>query len=437
MNCLGMLGTRIVIMYLNIYKEELLLMKKRVLATILCLVMLCSLAACGAEKETEGEAVQVTEEMTFEEMAEAAKGTTVTFYGWGGNDDLNAWLDDYFAPRMKEKYDITLERVPMNIEDILSQLQGEITAGKENGDIDMIWINGENFKTCKENNMLYGPFAETLPNYQTYIDGEDEENLADFCYPIEGYEAPYGKAQLVMITDTAVTDEFPSNTEELMEFCKKYEGKVTYPALPDFTGSAFVRNIIYDICGYEQFMDMEADKETVKAAIEPALEYLRELNQYLWNGGTTFPADSVTVSNMFADGELVMDITYEAYAPATNIENGTYTATAQSFQFEKGTIGNTNYIAIAANSANVAGAQVAINEMLDPEVQADRFATIRTIPVVEYEKLDDAQKAAFDAVEIGEGVIPQDELLSKRLPEMPSQLVPIIEEIWAEEVVGK
>ena len=198
-----------------------------------------------------------------------------------------------------------------------------------------------------------------------------------------------------------------------------------------------MRNVIYDICGYEQFMDMEADKETVKAAIEPALEYLRELNQYLWNDGTTFPADSVTVTNMFADGELVMNITYEAYDPATNIENGTYTETTQSFQFDKGTIGNTNYIAIAGNSANVAGAQVAINEMLDPEVQANRFATIRTIPVVEYEKLDDAQKAAFDAVEIGKGVIAQDELLAKRLPEMPSQLVPIIEEIWAEEVVGK
>ena len=27
----------------------------------------------------------------------------------------------------------------------------------------------------------------------------------DFAYPIEGYEAPYGKAQLVMVADLAVT----------------------------------------------------------------------------------------------------------------------------------------------------------------------------------------------------------------------------------------
>ena len=285
--------------------------------------------------------------------------------------------------------------------------------------------------------MLYGPFAEELPNFQSYIDTDDEETNADFCFPIEGYEAPYGKAQLVMIADTAVTPDLPTNTDEFMEFCKANKGKVTYPELPDFTGSAFVRNVIYDICGYEQFMDMEADKETVKVAIEPALEYLRELNPYLWNEGKAFPKDSTALTNMYSDGEVVMDISYGAYSTATNIENGTYTESSQSFQFDKGTIGNTNYIAIAANSGNVAGAQVAINEMLDPEVQADRFAEIRTSPVVDYNKLNDTQKEAFDKVEIGKGVIPQDELLSKRLPEMPSALVPIIEEIWAEEVVGK
>ncbi len=419
-------------------------MKKRIAALLLSTVMAFSLTACGNSAKTEKadnketkQTTEAVENMSFDEMVDAAKGTTVTFYGWGGDDSLNDWLDNYYAPRLKEKYDITLERVPMDIDAILSQLSGEISTDKKDGDIDMIWINGENFKTCKENNMLYGPFADELPNFQSYIDTDDEETNADFCFPIEGYEAPYGKAQLVMIADTAVTPDLPTNTDEFMEFCKANKGKVTYPALPDFTGSAFVRNVIYDICGYEQFMDMEADKETVKAAIEPALEYLRKLNPYLWNEGKTFPKDSTALTNMYSDGEVVMDISYSAYSTATNIENGTYTETSQSFQFDKGTIGNTNYIAIAANSGNVAGAQVAINEMMDPEVQADRFTEIRTIPVVDYNKLNDTQKEAFDKVEIGKGVISQNELLSKRLPEMPSALVPIIEEIWAEEVVGK
>lgn len=414
-------------------------MKKRIVTAMLAAAMTVSLAACGTsgQEETQTEDSTALEDMSFDEMVEEAKGSTVTFYGWGGDENLNEWLDNEFAPVMKEKYDITMERVPMDIEQVLSQLSGEIEGGEEDGSIDMIWINGENFQSAKENNMLYGPFTDKLPNFNDYVDAESEDVTLDFAYPIEGYEAPYGKAQVVMIADTAVTPDLPTSAEALEEFVKKYPGKVTYPALPDFTGSAFVRNIIYEICGYEQFLDMEADKETVREAVEPAMEYLRGLNPYLWNEGKTFPDSSTTLDNMFADGEVVLNMTYDAYTTGIKIADGTYTDTTESFQFDKGTIGNTNFMAIAANSGNKAGAMVAINEMLSPEIQADRYEQLKVIPVLDNSKLTDEQKAAFDQVDLGEGTIPQDELLSKRLPEMPAELVPIIEEIWNEEVVGQ
>lgn len=412
-------------------------MKKRLVAAVLALTMSLSLAACAGADKKETKSDKEISEMSFDELKEEAKGTTVTFYGWGGDEMLNDWLDNEFAPVMKEKYDITMERVPMDIDQILSQLSGEIHAGEEDGSIDMIWINGENFQSAKENKMLYGPFVEELPNYQEYVDAESEDVTLDFAYPIEGYEAPYGKAQMVMISDTAVTPELPKTAEELKAFVQKYPGKVTYPALPDFTGSAFVRNIIYEICGYEQFLTMEADKEVVREAVAPAMEYLKELNPYLWNEGKTFPDSSTTVDQMFADGELVMNMTYGAYDTALKIADGTYTETTQAFQFDNGTIGNTNFMAIAANSSNKTGAMVAINEMLSPEIQADRYDTLKVIPVLDNSKLSEEQKKVFDAVDLGQGTIPQDELLSKRLPEMSAQLVPIIEEIWLEEVVGK
>jgi putative spermidine/putrescine transport system substrate-binding protein len=414
-------------------------MKKRISASLLAVVLALSMTACGnneGPKEEKKTALE-TEEMSFDRMKEEAKGTTVTFYGWGGDEKLNEWLDNTFATVMKEKYDITMERVPMDIDQVLSQLSGEIQAGEKGGSIDMIWINGENFRSAKENNMLYGPFVDKLPNFQDYVDAKSEDVTLDFAYPIEGFEAPYGKAQIVMIADTAVTPDMPKSAEDFKEFVRKYPGKVTYPALPDFTGSAFVRNVIYEICGYQQFLDMKGDKETVKAAVEPAMVYLRELNPYLWNEGKTFPDSSTTLDNMFSDGEVVLNMTYDAYGTAVKIADGAYTQTTQSFQFEKGTIGNTNFMAIAANSGNKAGAMVAINEMLSPEIQADRYDTLKVIPVLDNSKLSKEQKASFDEVELGKGTIPQDELLSKRLPEMPAELVPIIEEIWTEEVAGK
>lgn len=406
---------------------------KKIISILMCAIIMLSMVACKKSNDT---ATNV-DNMKWEEVLEKAKGSTVTFYGWGGDEELNAWLDDVFAPKMKEKYDIKMERVPMDIDQVLSQLSGEIQAGEEDGSIDMIWINGENFKSAKENNMLYGPFLEKLPNADKYLDLNANENKNDFGFPTEGYEAPYGKAQLVFMNDSAVTKEEPSSTKELLEFAKENKGKVTYPALPDFTGSAFVRNVIYDICGYEQFQDMKEDKETVKKAIKPALDYLVELNKYLWNEGKSFPADSTQLDNMFKDNEVVMNMTYSAYAVARGIENRSYTDTTKTFLFDKGTIGNTNYMAIAKNSGNKAGAMVAINEMISAEIQVSRLEKLKIIPVVDNSKLSKEEKAEFDKVDIGKGTIPQDELLSKRLPEMPAGLVPIIEEIWLEEVVGK
>ena len=408
---------------------------RKLLALLLAFTLLFSFNGCG-QKQSGTQNLDLSS-ADWDEIVEAARGTTVTFYGWGGDENRNNWLNTTVADYVKEHYDIALEVVGMDINDILSKLSGEKQAGSETGSIDMIWINGENFYSAKDNGLLYGPFTGQLPNMEAYIDLQDPETLNDFCMPIEGYEAPYAKAQMVFFNDSAVTPEAPASAEELLEFCKKYPGKVTYPALPDFTGSAFVRNIIYELCGWEQFQDMEADYDTVKAAIEPALDYLRELNPYLWNEGKTFPESSTTVDAMFADGELVMNMSYGPFSVATGIAEGTYTDTTRTFVFDNGTIGNTNYMAIAFNSPNKAGAMVGINAILSAELQLTQYEQLRELPVVSADKLSAEEQAAFDAVDLGEGVLSQAELLEHRLPEMPADLVPVIEEIWLNEVVGK
>ena len=301
--------------------------------TAMAMAGVLALSACGGKKaetstttakaeETkatgESKAEEKAEESgseAFDKLVEEAKGQTVNFYGWGGDDRLNQWLDGFYAEYLKKNYDITLNRVPMGIEDILTQLSAEKKAGSTESDIDMIWINGENFKTAKENDYLYGPFTEDLPNFKEYINQDDPETKADFSYPIDGYEAPYGKAQLVLYGDSKV-GEFPKNTAELLEFAKAHPGKITYPALPDFTGSAFVRNVIYDIVGVEQFQTVKEDKEAVRELVKPAMEYLKELAPYLWKEGKTYPESAPTMMNMYSDGELIMGMSYSAYIVA-------------------------------------------------------------------------------------------------------------------------
>lgn len=405
---------------------------KKIIVLFMMIITAVSLAACGSEK-----AKDFDMNADWDTIVKEADGQKVSFYGFGGNEDLNKWIDSELAVKVKEKYNITLDRVPMDIDEILSKLSAEKQAGTSNGVIDMIWINGENFYSTKENALLMGAFAGKLPNFNQYIDKDSDSTKMDFGYPIEEYEVPYSKAQMVLINDSEKTPETPKSADELLEYAKKYKGKVTYAALPDFTGSAFVRNIIYDVVGYEEFFTMEADKETVKAYIQPAIDYLNELKPYLWNEGKTYPATNGQVENMYADGELVMSISYEPYTVALNIEKNIFTETSRSFLFDKGTIGNTNYITIAKNAPNKAGAMVVINEMLTPELQVKKYEQAKLLTAIDYPLLSDDEKEMFDNVNIGKGILDSGELSSKQLPEIPAKFVPIIEEIWLEEVAGQ
>ena len=75
---------------------------KKIIAILMTLIMMLSMVACSKSSDI---AMNV-DNMKWEEILEESKGSTVTFYGWGGDEDLNAWLDNVFAPKMKEKYDI-------------------------------------------------------------------------------------------------------------------------------------------------------------------------------------------------------------------------------------------------------------------------------------------------------------------------------------------
>ncbi len=65
---------------------------------------------------------------------------------WGGDDGINAYIDEYVTPRLKKDHNITLERVPIETADIIQKLRAEKQAGKEKGVIDVVWINGDNFE---------------------------------------------------------------------------------------------------------------------------------------------------------------------------------------------------------------------------------------------------------------------------------------------------
>ena len=411
---------------------------KYVPVLLTAVLVVLGITACSPTSKQSTESTQI-QDLSFDQLKEKSKGTTVNFYGYGGSELTNNWVDKELAPMVQKNYDIKVNRVGMNIDEVLNLMINEDKAGKkDDGSVDLIWINGENFYTAKKNNLLFGPFANKLPNFEKYIDANSNDVKSDFGYPTEFYEVPYGKAQFVMIYNSDKVKEAPTSLEKLKEYVKAHPGRFTYAAMPDFTSSAFVRNVISNTVGYEQFMTMEADYETVKKAVKPAMDYLKEIKPYLWNQGKTYPADTPALDNMFKDGEVDFTMSYNPNSASANIEKGTFPKSTKTFLFDKGTIGNTHFVAIAKNSKNKAGAMLVANQIISAEAQLSKYnpSVWGDMPVFDINKLSSAEKSQLDGIKLGVATLPQSELVKKRIPEMPAKLVPIFEKIWEEEVLN-
>jgi len=413
---------------------------KKITVLLMSLLLVSSLLiGCSSQAPAENNNTPVAELdlSNYDEVLEEARGTTVNFYGWGGSTHANAWVEDVLGGALKEQYDITLNRVSSDIDQILTKLLSEKQLNAD-GTIDVVWINGENFFTAMENDLLYGPFLDVLPNANKYLDFNDPDVKYDFGFPTDGYEAPYGKAQMVLIMDQAKISTLPTSAAELLEVAKANPGMITYPAPPDFTGSAFVRNIVYEIVGHEQFIDMPADYDTVKEAVMPAMEYLLELKPYLWRNGETYPASITQAESMFADGEIAFMMSYNPNFISLKINTGEFPETSKAFLFDNGTIGNTHYLAIPKNSTNKAAALVLINEMLSVESQVTKMDpdVWGDLAVLDVDKLNDQELEYFNSIELGPGAVSNEELLTKRLPEVSAKILVLIEQVWEEVVLN-
>ena len=403
--------------------------KKITIFFFILLIGLVILSSCSSDQNQEQIDLLEAE---WSEIEAAAQGTKLNLYMWGGDERINQWIDNYAADRLQELYNIELNRVPMGPDDYLNQLLAEKQAGLEDGSIDLVWINGENFKVALENDLLYGPFVEQIPNYHKYMDTDSLEITTDFGYPTKGYELPWGKAQFTFTYDTARTEDPPYTFQEFENWIKNNPGKFTYPAPPNFTGSAFIRHIIYQKTGgYEQYHNLESEAE-FREKIRPALEYLRDLKEYLWRDGETYPASTAQLNNMFADRELMATMAYSSVLTSGEIASGNFPETARTFVLESGTISNTHFLAIPFNASNKATAMVGANFLTSFEAQLEKFNPDKwgDLPIFSYEKLSSEEKRQVDNMELGAATLPQEVLDEHSLPEIPAEYIPIIEEEW-------
>jgi len=382
---------------------------------LLVALLAAAVAACGGGAER---ASAPADTASFEATLREARGQEVRWWLFGGDDRVNAYVDERVAPTAR-RLGVKLRRVPVaDTADAVQRVVAQRRAGKESGGaVDLIWINGENFAAGKRAGLWLEDWLAGLPNAR-YLDMEDPTITRDFQVPVDGQEAPWTRAVFVYAHDSARVPDPPRTFDALLEWAQAHPGRFTYPAPPDFTGSAFVRQAV-------QAMGEDA-----------AFRFLRRLKPLMYRDGEVLPKSEAELNEIFANGQVDFAMSYDASFVQSAVRRRQFARSARPFLLEGGTLTNVSFVTIPADAAHRAGAQVVVNLLLAPALQATK-ADPRVLghpTVLDLGRLPDAAQERFARAASSPYLL---EGFGELRPELAADEVPRLEERWRREILAE
>ncbi|MGQ0616994.1 MAG: ABC transporter substrate-binding protein [Acidimicrobiia bacterium] len=373
----------------------------------------------------------------FEAVKTAARGQTVNWYMYGADDEINQFVNGFVADALEEEYGVTLNQVKVtDTVTVVDKVLGEKAAGRtDDGTVDAIWINGENFATGQQADLWECGYPETLPNAR-YVDFSVPAIATDFGVPVEGCESPWQQANsaLVYNSDALGADDVKSLTA-LETWAQANPGRLAYPAPPDFTGSMAVRTFFYDSNGGPDAFLGPFDEAKYAPAAQKTWDRLNALEAALYQSDA-YPQGQKDVERLFGEGSIDAYLTYGPGGVSAEVESGTFPASTRTAKFENGNIGNYSFLAVPANAANKAAGIVLANVLLSPEAQVELYKIAGSFPAVDLDTLP-AEAAAVFETPTSPAVLPLASLLAKSLPELQPDYLTRIEEDWTANVLQK
>ena len=364
-----------------------------------------------------------------------ARGQSVYFNAWAGEQKTNDYIA-WAAAQVEQRYGVHLIHVKLaDTSAAVSRVLAEKQAGNDdNGAVDLLWINGENFSALKHAGLLYGPWAEQLPNYRLTDADNNPAVRTDFTVPVEGFEAPWSKAQLVFYYDAAVAGEPPRSIAALLQWAKQHPDQFSYARPPQFLGTTFLKQALLELTSDRQALYAPVEQADFDALTAPLWAYLDALHPYLWRSGRAFPDSGPALRRLLADGELSLAYTFSVGDVAAAITNHELPASVHSYVLDGGTIGNINFLAIPFNARNKAAAMLVANFLLSPEAQARKHdpRVWGSETVLSLAQLDAADRARFALP----GALPVT-APGRVLAEPHPSWVAALERAWLQRYVGR
>ena len=335
----------------------------------------------------------------WSEIVAKARGQTVNFNAWGGDESTNAFIE-WVGTEVAARYGVTLRHVKLaDTTEAVTRVVAEKTAGRERGgSVDLIWLNGPNFLALKQQNLLYGPFATALPNYAKVDTTQMRSNVVDFTIAVDGYESPWRRAQIAFVYDAKRVPEPPRSMPALLAWARQHPGRVTHPNVRNFLGSTFLKQALYELAADPSVLQTPATDDNFAAVTAPLWRWYDELRPSLWRKGLQFPQSGPAQRQLLNDGEIDMLVSFNPAEAAVSVNAGLLPPTVRTVAWGHGTIGNTSFVAIPFNASSKEAAMVVADFLLDPATQAraQDFRQLGSFSVLDPAKLSAVERKRFD-----------------------------------------
>ncbi|MEO5764102.1 MAG: ABC transporter substrate-binding protein, partial [Casimicrobiaceae bacterium] len=324
---------------------------------------------------------------------------TVAWNAWAGDEKTNAFIA-WVGAEVDRRYGVKLNHVKLkDTAEAVTRVVAEKAAGRDaGGTVDLIWINGPNFLALKEQGLLYGPFATKLPGYR-YVDTTNvRSNVVDFTIPVDGMESPWRRAQIVFVYDGKRVAEPPRSSTALLDWAKRHPGRTTHPGVRNFLGSTFLKQALYELTPDPSVLQRPATDANFAEVTAPLWTWYDALRPALWRRGEQFPDNGPAQRQLLNDGEIDMMVSFNPAEAAVAQSAGQLPDSVRTVVFERGTIGNTSFLAIPYNAAHKEGAMVVADFLLEPATQAraQEYHQMGNFTVLDLAKLPAADRKRFD-----------------------------------------
>lgn len=396
------------------------------------------LSACSAAAAGSTPASRVLDPSDWSSVRAAAKGQTVNWYMWGGDEGLNSYVTGWVT-RQAAALGITVKQVRIaDTVEAVNKILGEKQAGRtQDGSVDLVWVNGENFATGMQARLWYCGWPSKIPSAR-YVDLASPAIATDFGRPVQDCEAAWNRTTSALVYNSArLKAADVASLPAFERWVRAHPGRFTYPAPPDFTGSMVVRTFAYDQAGGYQHLLGPFDQTRYDTLAPGLWRRLNALAPSLWRAGRTYPGSQDAVATLYADGEIDAYFTYGVGGLGQQVADGRLPQTTRSAVFSGGDIGNVNFLAIPFNSPHKAAAMVLANLLQSPQAQYEKkIHPPGYDPAIDTSRTG-AYRDRFAAIPVPAAELPEAVLAKATVPEMQAGWVTRLEQDWVTQVQQK